>query len=80
MKKLGTTLALSAVLLIGMASTALGAIKIDATRFFADPTATVAAGPDPDARLRMINQKYAPDDVKVVDWICDGMAPCFVIT
>ena len=80
MKKLGTTLALSAVLLIAMASTALGAIKIEFNRYYADPTASAVAGPDPDARLRMINQKYAPDDVRIVDWLCDGTAPCMVIT
>ena len=80
MKKIGTTIALSAVLLVGMASTAFGAIKIDVTRFYADPTAAAASAPDPDARLRMINQKYAPDDISVVDWLCYGTAPCMVIS
>ncbi|TMF26537.1 MAG: hypothetical protein E6I28_06970 [Chloroflexi bacterium] len=80
MKRIVAALVLAVALLVATASTALGAIKIDASRFFMDPDPAFVLGPDPDARLRALNEMVAPDNIETVHWLCDRAAPCMVIT
>ena len=45
-----------------------------------DPDPAFVLGPDPDARLRALNEMVAPDNIETVHWLCDRAAPCMVIT
>ena len=75
MKRIVAALVLAVALLVATASTALGAIKIDASRFFMDPDPAFVLGPDPDARLRALNEMVAVPPATRVETI-RGLVAC----
>jgi len=79
------TLGLSTALLLGLATTAAGAtitrlqMLNDALYPDTTTTAVLVTAIDSDLHLRFIDDVLYPQPTVLVDYICDGVAPCVAL-